>query len=104
MSRIYFEGWYYGAYVKAEDWYTDNLVYVNVRIYERNTAFDRPDVEKSFLLSVDDPERIAHYDHTIADFLIRHKEVRDPEHRLLPIKITLPVVDLGCLYEHKEAQ
>lgn len=90
MSRVYFEGWYEGAYVKAEDWYKDGLIYVNVRLYYGSTAVSRPDAEKSFLLSLDDPERITEYDHSIAHCLINRPELRDPDHKLIPIHITLP--------------
>lgn len=94
MSRVYFEGWYSGCYVKAEDWYKDNLIYVNVRIYGKSTAVDRPDVEKSFLLSMDDPDRAASYDHSIAAWLIGHKELRDSDGQMIPISVKLPETDL----------
>ena len=89
MSRVYFEGWYSGCYAKAEDWYTDNLVYLNIRFYSKSTVFDRPDSEKSFLLSID-KDRIREYEHSIVNFLIGKKESRDPVGRLIPISITLP--------------
>lgn len=90
MSRVYFEGWYNGAYVKAEDWYKDNLVYVNVRQYIKSTATSRPDIDKSFLLKVDDPNRLCEYDHTIADALTHMDEQRDGMGNMKIITITLP--------------
>ena len=66
MSRVYFEGWYSGAYVKAEDWYKDDLVYINVRLYWESTAVSRPDKEKSFLVRFNDREQIHEWQHTIA--------------------------------------
>lgn len=96
MARIYFEGWFHGCYVKAEDWYKDNLVYVSVRIYGKSTAVSRPDVEKSFLLQVADGnvERVSQYTHSIAEWLIGHEEKRDPQGHLIPITLTLPELDL----------
>ena len=90
MSRVYFEGWYKGAYIRAEDWYQDNLVYVNVRQYYGSTAVSRPDAEKSFLLHMEDPDRLADYDSTIADCLTTIDEKRDKDGHLVPIEITLP--------------
>ena len=97
MSRVYFEGWYsgfYDYYVKAEDWYKDNLVYVNLRGYAYGASLSRPAVEKSFLVRFDYPERIAHYDGTIAEILSNTDEKRDQEGRLIPISITLPQIDI----------
>lgn len=96
MSRVYWEGWYSGCYVKAEDWNRDSLVYVNVRIYRESTAVDRPDVEKSFLLQASDgfPHRLANYRDTISQWLIGHEEKRDRDGRLIPITLTLPELDL----------
>ena len=30
MPRVYFEGWYDGVFAKAEDWYKDGVIYVNL--------------------------------------------------------------------------
>ena len=95
MSRVYWEGWFSGCYVKAEDWYKDNLVYVNVRIYRGSTAVDRPDIEKSFLLRESDgfPHRLANYRYSISEWLIGHEEKRDPSGKLIPITLSLPLMD-----------
>lgn len=90
MSRVYFEGWFSGSYVKAEDWYKDGLIYVNVRCYWKSTAVSRPDKEKSFLLKLDKPERICEYEHSIADYLIREDERRDAKGNMIPLYVKLP--------------
>ena len=90
MSRVYFEGWYYGSYVKAEDWYKDGLVYVNVRNYFTSTAVSRPDEDKGFLLKLEDPKRILEYQYTIARYLADREECRDPSGKLIPIVVSLP--------------
>lgn len=94
VARVYFEGYYGRAYVKAEEWYTDGLVYVNVRQYIKSTNVSRPDVEKSFLLKLEKPERIIHYDHTISEYLAGLEEKRDADGKLIPIIVTLPEIDL----------
>lgn len=98
MSRVYLEGWYSGVLIKVEDWYIDGLVYANVRQYFKSTATSRPDVEKSFLLKVDDPDRLPHYAYTLADCLSKMQEVRDKEGRLVPVSISLPKVDFFNRY------
>ena len=90
MSRVYFEGWYSGAYVQAGEWYRDHLVYVHIRLYHKSTAVDRPDEEKSFLLKLNDPERVREYDHTIAAHLSRIPELRDADGHLVPMVLKLP--------------
>ena len=90
MSRVYFEGWFSGCYVIAEDWYKDNLVYVNVKCYYKSTAVSRPDKDKNFLLKLDNPERINEYKYTIAHYLEREEEHRDAEGQIIPLYIKLP--------------
>lgn len=90
MSRVYFEGWYSGAYVKAEDWYKDNLVYINVRLYWKSTAISRPDKEKSFLVRFNDREKIHEWQHTIAAIFSNRDETRDGQGRLVPCFCRLP--------------
>ena len=90
MSRVYFEGWYSGAYVKAEDWYKDNLIYVSVQCYYKSTAVSRPDKEMSFLLKLDEPERITEYERTIATHLSQMDEHRDADGQLIPLYLKLP--------------
>ena len=98
MSRVYWEGWFSGCYVKAEDWYKDNLVYVNVRIYCGSTAVDRPDLEKSFLLKDAGgcPENLANYAHSTSDWLIRQddRRYRDPAGNMIPITMAPPAQNL----------
>lgn len=90
MSRVYFEGWYSGAYVKAEDWYKDDLVYINVRLYWESTAVGRPDKEKSFLVRFNDREQIPEWQHTIAAIFSSRDESRDDQGRLVPCFCRLP--------------
>ena len=90
MSRVYFEGWYSGAYVKAEDWYKDDLVYINVRLYWNSTAVSRPDKEKSFLVRFNDREQIPEWQHTIAAIFSSRDESRDDQGRLVPCFCRLP--------------
>lgn len=90
MARVYFEGWYSGAYVKAEDWYKDDLVYINVRQYWNSTAISRPDREKSFLVRFNDREQIREWDHTIAAIFSNRDEVRDEQGYLVPCFCRLP--------------
>ena len=101
MSRVYWEGWFYGCYVKAEDWYKDNLVYVNVRIYRESTAVDRPDIEKSFLLRESDgfPGRLVNYRDSISYWLSCHEEKRDRDGNLIPITLSLPWMDKVFLWQ-----
>lgn len=93
MSRVFFEGWYSGVYAKAEDWLEDDLVYVNVRQYTKSTCSSRPDIEKSFLLRTDEPERLSHYAHTIVYYLSLLDEKRDSNHHMIPLSVTLPQID-----------
>lgn len=90
MSRVYFEGWFSGCYATAEDWYKDNLIYVNVKCYYKSTAISRPDKDKSFLLKLDNPERVSEYKHSIVKFLESEEERRDAEGRLIPLCVKLP--------------
>ena len=90
MSRVYFEGWYSGAYVKAEDWYKDDLVYINVRLYWKSTAVSRPDQEKSFLVRFNRREQIQEWQHTIAAIFSSRDEHRDDQGRLVPCFCRLP--------------
>ena len=90
MSRVYFEGWYSGAYVKAEDWYKDDLVYINVRLYWKSTAVSRPDKEKSFLVRFNDREQIHEWQNTIAVIFSSRDESRDDQGRLVPCFCRLP--------------
>lgn len=90
----YFEGWYDGCFVSVEDWYTDGLIYANIKEYYKSTAVSRPDREKSFLLRVD-KKRICHYLASIATMLQMMKEIRDENGRLVPINIRLPEIDLA---------
>lgn len=90
----YFEGWYNGCLVSVEDWYTDDLVYANIREYWKSTAVSRPDREKSFLLRID-KNRIRHYPASIAAMLQMMQEVRDENGQLVPINIRLPEIDLA---------
>lgn len=90
MSRVYFEGWYSGAYVKAEDWYKDDLVYINVRLYWESTAVSRSDKEKSFLVRFNDREQIPEWQHTIAAIFSSRDEARDEQGRLVPFFCRLP--------------
>ena len=90
MARVYFEGWYSGAYVKAEDWYKDDLVYINIRLYWKSTAVSRPDQEKSFLVRFNDREQIQEWDHTIAAIFSSRDETRDDQGRLVPCFCRLP--------------
>lgn len=90
----YFEGWYNGCFVSVEDWYTDDLVYANIREYYKSTAVSRPDREKSFLLRVD-KNRIRHYPASIATMLQMMEEVRNENGQLVPITIRLPEIGLA---------
>lgn len=90
MSRVYFEGWISGCYAIAEDWYKDSLVYVNIKCYYKSTAVSRPDKEKSFLLKLDKPERVAEYKCSIVKFLEGAEERRDAEGHLIPLYVKLP--------------
>ena len=91
----YFEGWFFGSYVIAEDWYEDNLIYVNVKCWHKSTALSRPDEDKSFLLKLDKPEQIASYKYSIAACLSSMKEQRDGNGCLIPINLELPQIDLA---------
>lgn len=90
----YFEGWYNGNHVSAEDWYEKDLVYIEVKIYTHSTRTSAPDEEKHFLLHFNDRNLIRYYDHTLAAHFASHKELRDPSGRLVPIHIELPKLDL----------
>lgn len=90
MPRTYFEGWFSGCYATAEDWYKDGLIYVNVKCYYRSTAVSRPDKEKSFLLKLDNPERVSEYKHSIVKFLESEEEHRDVEGHMVPLYLRLP--------------
>ena len=90
MSRVYFEGWISGCYAIAEDWYRDNLVYVNIKCYCKSTAVSRPDKEKSFLLKLDKPERVAEYKYSVVKYLESTEERRDAEGRLIPLCVKIP--------------
>lgn len=48
MPRVYFEGWYDGVFAKAEDWYKDGVIYVNLKHYRPGAALSCPTKECSF--------------------------------------------------------
>lgn len=95
--RVFFEGWYGGVWARATDWICKDLVCVELRIYHNSTRVDSPDVEKVFLLRLDNPEDIRIIDHSIIDCLAGLDEKRDLEGHLVPIKITIPTFMLGML-------
>lgn len=88
--RIYFEGWYGGVYAKAEDWYRDGLIFVNLKYYRPGSALSRPAREQSFLVQVNAPERLAHY----ADSIVAHLLQYGNTEILTRVKIRLPEIDL----------
>ena len=45
MPRVYFEGWYDSVFAKAEDWYKDGVIYVNLKHYRPGAALSRPTKE-----------------------------------------------------------
>lgn len=93
---IYFEGWFGGDYVIAQDWYKPDIAHIEVRQYINSTRTDSPDVVKAFLVRVDggDLGRIRHYPASIARMLAMAKEKRDERGLLMPITIKLPEIDL----------
>lgn len=88
--RVYFEGWYDGVFAKAEDWYKDGVIYVNLKHYRPGAALSRPTKECYFLVRTDAPERFEHYPHSIVTFLLRY----GGEGNLIPVEIKLPEIDL----------
>lgn len=94
MARVYFDTWHGNVHGKAEDWYTDGLIYVNVQGYNSGDAVSRPRFDKSFLLRVDDPGCITHYADSIIAMLAQTDEKRDAEGNLIPANLTLPEIDL----------
>lgn len=89
--RVYFEGWYSGIYAKAEDWYEDGLIFVNLKHYRSGSALSRPTREQSFLLKVNAPERLEHY----ADSIVSNLRQFSDTGNLTRIIIRLPEIDLA---------
>lgn len=87
---VYFDGYHRGALVRIEDWYKDDLVYVNIRLYCKSTAVSRPDREKSFLIQFNDKSFFDLYKYSIVEFLISQEEYRDKNGCLVPIKLSFP--------------
>ena len=90
--RTYFEGWYDGVYARATDWIRDNLVCVEIREYHKSTRVNSPDIEKVFLLRLDNPESVIKVQHTIVSYLSGRDEARDYKGHLIPINVTIPAV------------
>lgn len=88
--RVYFEGWYGGIYAKAEDWYKDDLIFVDLKYYRSGSALSRPAREQSFLLQVNAPERLEHY----ADSIVRNLWQFSDASNLTRITIELPEINL----------
>lgn len=93
---IYFEGWFGGDYVIAQNWHEPDVAHIEVRQYINSTRIDSPDVVKSFLVRVDGSElgRIRHYSASIAHMLSMAKEQRDERGMLKYVTIKLPEIDL----------
>lgn len=96
----YFNGWHKGSLVKMEDWYRDDLIYVNIRSYCGSTAVSRPDKEQSFLIQTNDSEFFKMYIYSVIEALMCREEVRDDSGKLVPIKITLPDRMLLAAHHH----
>lgn len=95
---VYFDGWYEGALAKAEDWYTDNLVYISIKRYDSGARISAPAEDKSYLVRFNDMEMIRHYPNTIVSLLSRCEEFRDESGRLIPIEFEIhaPNFQKGC--------
>ena len=97
--RVYFEGWYGGIYAKAEDWYRDGWIFIDLKYYRHGDALSRPTREQFFLAQVDAPERLEHYADSIVSNLWQYSDTGN----LARITIKLPEIDLtDCVTDNKE--